>query len=206
MVASYTKLLARRYQNHLDTDAHQYIAFAVEGAVRMQQLLTDLLTYSRVGSGALELRSIATEKVLEDVLINLKVAIEEAGATITHDPLPLVMADDVQLMQLLQNLIANAIKFRGSAKPQIHVGAESRETEWIFTVRDNGIGIEPAYFERIFVIFQRLHTRDEYPGTGLGLALCKKIVERHRGRIWVESTVGKGSIFFFTLPKANELR
>jgi len=203
MIASYTKLLARRYGERLDSDAKEYIQFSVDGAVRMQDLLQDLLAYSRVNSRAMPLAPTDGGEALADVLANLKLAIEEAGAVVTHDPLPTVMADATQLRQLLQNLIANALKFRGTEKPRIHVSARTSEgspqPEWILSVRDNGIGIEPSYFERIFVIFQRLHTRDEYPGTGLGLALCKKIVERHGGRIWVESTPRQGSTFFFTL-------
>jgi PAS domain S-box-containing protein len=213
-IASYTRLLARRYGTQLDSAAAEYIQFSVDGALRMQELLNDLLEYSRVNTRAQPLEAVDAEKVLADVCANLKLAIEEAGAIVTHDRLPVVMADATQLMQLLQNLIANAIKFRGPRRPAVHVGARPvgfppvdgrapHSPEWMFSVEDNGIGIEPAYYERIFVIFQRLHTRDEYPGTGLGLALCKKIVERHGGRIWVESTLGRGSKFFFTLAGAT---
>jgi PAS domain S-box-containing protein len=209
-VASYTQLLARRYGERLDNDAKQFIQFSVQAAKRMQALLQDLLAYGRVSRRATPLSRVDSDKVLADVLANLKIAIEEAGALVTHDPLPTVMADPTQLMQLLQNLVANAIKFRGTDQPRIHVSAGatpaaegSVESQWTFLVKDNGMGIEPRYFERIFLIFQRLHTRDEYPGTGLGLALCKKIVERHGGRMWVESSPGNGSTFLFTLPSAK---
>ena len=167
----------------------------------MQQLINDLLEFSRVGTRAKELKPTACEDVLSQVLQNLKVAIAECQAVVTHDPLPTIMGDEIQLMQLFQNLIANAIKFRREEPPKVHVSAEHREKEWIFSVRDNGIGMEPEYFDRIFMIFQRLHSRSEYPGTGIGLAVCKKIADRHGGRIWVESTLGVGTTFYFTIPK-----
>lgn len=201
MVASYVQLLERRYVGRLDADAGEFIAYAVDGVKRMQALIDDLLTYSHVGTKAKPFEAADFEIVLEQALANLKVAVEEAGAVVTHDPLPTVWADEVQVLMLFQNLIANALKFRGGRRPAIHVGAKERNGEWLFGVRDNGIGIEPQHAERIFVIFQRLHTREEYPGTGLGLAICKKIVERHGGRIWVESQPGQETTFFFTLPK-----
>ena len=204
MVSSYMQLLERRYRGQLDADADEFIGYAVDGANRMRTMINDLLTYSRVGTRGKPFQPTSGETILDHALTNLKVAIEESEATITHDPLPVVMADGSQLLQLLQNLIDNAIKFRGDELLRIHIGAERQESEWVFSVSDNGIGIDPQYYERIFVIFQRLHTREEYPGTGMGLATCKKIVERHGGRIWVESAPGKGSTFYFTIPVIGE--
>jgi PAS domain S-box-containing protein len=201
MIASYVQLLARRYKGKLDADADDFIAYAVDGASRMQRMINDLLAYSRVGTRGKPFEPTDCQAVLDQVLANLKVAIEESSAMITHDPLPMVMADESQMAQLFQNLINNAIKFRGEASPRVHISAEQKEKDWVFSVRDNGIGIDPQYHERIFMIFQRLHDRGEYPGTGMGLAICKKIVERHGGRIWVESELGKGSIFYFTISK-----
>jgi PAS domain S-box-containing protein len=201
MVASYVQLLARRYEGKLDADADDFITYAVDGASRMQRMINDLLAYSRVGTRGKPFQPTDCQAVLDQVLVNLKVSIEESGAMITHDPLPMVMADESQMAQLFQNLINNAIKFRGKASPQIHISAEQKEKDWVFSVRDNGIGIDPQYYERIFMLFQRLHDRGEYPGTGMGLAICKKIVERHSGRIWVESEPGKGSTFYFTISK-----
>jgi signal transduction histidine kinase len=200
MVASYTQLLARRYKSKLDSDADEFIGYAVDGANRMQRLINDLLAYSRVTAQGKVLERVDCNGLLEEMLSNLRVAIEESRAVVTHDPLPTVMADGRQLGQLFQNLIGNAIKFRGEEPPIVHVSAERRMGEWLFSVRDNGIGVDPQYAERIFVIFQRLHNREEYPGTGIGLAICKKIVERHGGRIWVESQVDQGATFHFTLP------
>jgi PAS domain S-box-containing protein len=200
MVASYVKLLDRRYGDKLDQDAKEFIGYAVEGSTRMQQLINDLLTYSRVGTRGNPFGPVDLEAVFAGVLDNLKVSIQESSATVTHDPLPTVQADDLQMLQLFQNLVSNAIKFRGEEPPRVHVSAVRRGNDWQFTVRDNGIGIDPDYFNRIFIIFSRLHTRAEYPGSGIGLAICKKIVERHGGRIWVESTPGKGSAFTFTIP------
>jgi signal transduction histidine kinase len=200
MVTSYTQLLARRYQGKLDSDASEFIAFAVDGAKRMQQLISDLLAYSRVGTNGKDFEQTDTELVVERALANLRSAIDESGAAVTRGPLPTVMADGTQLGQLFQNLIGNAIKYRNERAPEVHIGAERRDGEWQFSVRDNGIGIDPQYAERIFVIFQRLHTKAEYPGTGIGLGISKKIVERHGGRIWVESQPGEGSTFRFTLP------
>ena len=200
MVSSYTQLLARRYRGKLDSDADEFIGYAVDGANRMQTLINDLLAYSRVTAQGKVFERVDCNGLLEEVLSNLRVADEQNRAVVTHDPLPTVMADRGQLGQLFQNLIGNAIKFRGEEPPQIHVSAEQRTGEWLFSVRDNGIGVGPQYAERIFVIFQRLHNREEYPGTGIGLAICKKIVERHGGRIWVVSHTGQGATFHFTLP------
>jgi len=205
IVSSYVQLLARRYQGKLDQDADEFIGFAVEGANRMKSLITDLLAYSRVGTRGKELAPVEMEDALERATRNLRLAIQDSGAIIAHDDLPVVLADQVQMTQLLQNLIGNAIKFRGSKAPRIHVGVRRRDERWLFFVRDNGIGIDPQYAERIFVIFQRLHNRDEYPGTGIGLAICRKIVERHGGEIWVESKPGNGATFYFTLQPAEHL-
>jgi signal transduction histidine kinase len=203
MVTSYLQLLERRYHGQLDADADEFIQFAVDGAQRMHELIRDLLAYSRVGTLGGPFVPVDCERVFGQVLDNLKVAIRESEATVTCDPLPAVMADPIQLGQLFQNLIGNAIKFRGQRSPEIHVSATRHDGDWLISVRDNGIGIEAQYAERIFVIFQRLHTREEYPGTGIGLAVCKRIVERHGGRIWVESQPGQGATFSFTIPSAN---
>ena len=199
MVASFTQLLAKRYRGKLDADADEFIGFAVDGATRMQRLLNDLLAYSRVGTRSKPFVAIDCDSVLSDALANLKPAIEESGAVITHEPLPIVRGDEVQLIQLFQNLIGNAVKFHGQEPLQVHISAKLKDGDWVFAVRDNGIGIAPEQQERIFLIFQRLHHRSEYPGTGIGLALCQRIVERHGGRIWVESEVGKGATFYFTI-------
>ncbi len=201
MVASYTQLLARRYQGKLDEDADEFIGFAVDGARRMQELINDLLTYSRVGTRAPQLESVDVGQMVDQVVSDLAAAIEESGASVTHDDLPTLQADPTQLRQLFQNLIANAIKFhRPGQAPSVQVFAAREDRAWNFSVTDNGIGIEPQYLDRIFVLFQRLHTRADYPGTGIGLAICKKIVERHGGRIRVESEPGVGTTFQFTLP------
>ena len=200
MVSSYMELMKRRYEGKLDSDADEFIGFAVDGANRMQTLINDLLAFSRAGTRGKPLTPTDCTFVLEQVLMNLEVAIDERGAVVTHDPLPTVMADDSQLAQVFQNLIGNAIKFRGEEPPHIHIAAEQKSDEWVFSVADNGIGIDPESFDRIFEIFQRLHGRDEYSGTGIGLAVCKKIVERHGGRMWVESEPGKGATFYFTIP------
>ncbi|MDJ0618724.1 MAG: PAS domain-containing protein [Calothrix sp. MO_192.B10] len=249
MVTSYLQLLERKYKGQLDSKADQFIGYAVDGARRMQTLINDLLSYSRVSTRAQPFQKVDCEKILSVAIANLKIAIEESGAVITHDaPLPEVMGDKTQIAQLLQNLIGNAIKFCGEETPQIHIGCvrgdeeeegrsegvmegrsdgvkegsrggvsppglalktsyelSSNQPEWLFWVSDNGIGIESQYRDRIFVIFQRLHTRDKYSGTGIGLAICKKIVERHGGRIWVESEPGQGTTFFFTIPCPTEM-
>jgi signal transduction histidine kinase len=199
-VAGCVQLLQQRYQGQLDSRADTLIAHAVDGAVRMHTLINDLLAYSRVNSRGRRFELVDCSAVLNDALAGFEVAIKESGAVVTHGALPTVMADRLQLAQLFQNLLSNAIKFRGEQPPNIHVGVEYSAAEWRFAVRDNGIGIESAYREQIFVIFQRLHTRRQYPGTGIGLAICKRIVERHGGRIWVESEPEKGSTFFFTIP------
>ncbi|MDG2126249.1 MAG: CHASE domain-containing protein [Verrucomicrobiales bacterium] len=209
MVASYTQLLQRRYKDKLDEEANEFIGYSVDGAKRMQKLIEDLLAYSRVGTRGKPLQAIDPTQPLEDALANLKLALEEAGTNVVVDEgLPEVMADVTQLTQLVQNLLSNAIKFqKGGGSSEIHIGAkvvkEGFREMVEFFVRDNGIGIEEQFYERIFVIFQRLHTREEFAGTGIGLALCKKIIERHGGRIWVKSTVGVGTTFFFTLQKAG---
>jgi PAS domain S-box-containing protein len=200
IVASYNQLLARRYRGKLDQDADEFIAFSVNGVIRMQRLISDLLAYSRVGTRGREFGPVALDKALAAALENLAQAIADAQAEVTHDALPDIPGDQGQLTQLLQNLIGNAVKFHGPAAPRVHLGARQSGADWIFAVSDNGVGIEPQYFERIFVIFQRLHSIQKYPGTGIGLALCKKIVERHGGRIWVESALGQGTTFFFALP------
>lgn len=200
MVSSYTQLLAKRYQGKLDETADEFIAYAVDGAHRMQVLINDLLTYSRITTRGKPFEPVHCEVVLSHVLTNLKVAIEESGAQISYGPLPKIIADSTQLEQLFQNLISNAIRFRRDESPRINIKAEQKEDDWLFSVRDNGIGIDPEYHDRIFVIFRRLHNRSKYSGNGIGLALCKKIVERHGGKIWVESQIDKGSIFNFTIP------
>ena len=199
MVTSYLQLLERRYKPLLDEEALQFIDFAVQGAARMRMLIKDLLTYSRVDTQGIPLAPVDAGAVLESVLRNLKVAIEESGALISHGAMPTVMADATQLGQVFQNLIANAIKFRGPNAPLIHIEATKPGLQWVFSVRDNGIGIEPRFFERIFVIFQRLHSQDEHEGTGIGLAVCNRIIARHGGQIWVESKPDEGSAFFFSL-------
>jgi len=206
MVASFVQLLGERYRGQLDRDADDFIAFAVEGATRMQMLINDLLEYSRVDRFGRPPEPTDAEEVLERTLHDMELTIAESGATITYDPLPTVMADDMQLEQVFQNLIGNAIKFHGAEPPRIHISASAMPPEpdgrrfWRFSVRDNGIGIDPQFHERIFRIFQRLHSRQKYEGTGIGLAVCKRVIERHGGRIWVESELGKGSTFHFTLP------
>jgi PAS domain S-box-containing protein len=200
MVSSYVQLLARRYKGKLDADADDFINYAVDGASRMQTMINDLLAYSRVGTRRKPPEPTDSQMAVSRAIAILQRTIEEKGAVVTSDPLPTVMADPAQLVQVFQNLISNAIKFHGNEPPHIHVSAEKRPDEWLFSVRDNGIGIEPQYHERIFVMFQRLHTREEYPGTGIGLAICKRIVEQHGKRIWVESEPGHGATFHFTMP------
>jgi PAS domain S-box-containing protein len=204
MVASYTQLLAKRYKGRLDSDADEFIAYAVDGCNRMQGLIQDLLAYSRAGTNGKELLKISSEKTLKDALANLRATIEESGAVVTHDALPAITTDDAQLALVFQNLVGNAIKYHGPEVPHVHVSAtKNGGKEWIFSVRDNGMGIDPQYFERIFILFQRLHGRTEFKGTGIGLAICKKILERLGGRIWVESQPEKGSTFHFALPERD---
>lgn len=200
MVSSYMQLFSRRYKGKLDADADEFIAYAVDGATRMQRLISDLLMYSRVGNKGKEPQPTDCNTIINNALDNLQEALRESCAEIHVLPMPIIMGDDVQLTQLFQNLIGNAVKFRGVEPPRVSVGAEPHGNYWLFSVRDNGIGIETTNYERIFQIFQRLHSRTSYPGTGIGLAVCKKIVERHGGKIWVESESGKGTTFFFTIP------
>jgi PAS domain S-box-containing protein len=204
MVGSYVQLLGRRYQGKLDADADRFIAFALDGSVRMKRLIDDLLAFSRVGTRGVAPAPVDAGAALDAALTHLSLSIAESNALVTRDALPTVLADPGQLQHLFLNLVSNAIKFRGAEPPQVHVSAAAVDDGWRFSVRDNGIGISPEYFERIFVIFQRLHARTEYPGTGIGLAIAKKIVERHSGRIWLESEPGRGATFFFTLPQRQE--
>lgn len=201
MVASYVQLFERKYKGHLDAQADKYIFFAVDGVKRMQKLIEGLLAYSRVARGA-QFTPIEVNKAFDLALSNLAAAVTESNAEITRDDLPVVLGDETQLAQVFQNLLGNALKFRKpGTPPRVHVSVNPQGREWIFAVRDNGIGIDARYADRIFLIFQRLHSREEYPGTGIGLSLCKRIIERHGGRIWVESEQGQGSVFFFTIPK-----
>jgi signal transduction histidine kinase len=200
MVATYTQLLAERYQGKLDANADKYIHYAVDGALRMQILVQDLLAFSRVGRQGKDVKVNDCNEIVKAALKNLQASIEESGAQVVCSRLPSVVADGSLLLQVFQNLIGNAIKFRGSQPAVIHLNAEKQGREWIFSVADNGIGIAPEYAEMVFVIFKRLHTREEYPGSGIGLAICKKIIEEHGGRIWVESQTGRGAAFKFTIP------
>jgi signal transduction histidine kinase len=195
------QILQERYKDQLNGEADEVIKHTVDGATRMQTLIDDLLTYSRLTTREAPLEATDCAQIVQEVLANLKSSIHESKAIITYDPLPVVKADSTQLLQVFQNLISNAIKYRSQRTPRIHLGVENKGNEWLFSVSDNGIGIAPQYADRIFRIFQRLHTRKEYSGTGIGLAVCKKIVERHGGRIWIESELEEGSTFFFTLPK-----
>ena len=204
MVSSYLQLLERRYKSQLDDDADKFIGYAVDGAIRMKTLINDLLAYSRITTRGKPIEWTNCEQVLTEAIANLEVPIRENEAQITHGPLPNVMSDSGQLRQVFQNLIGNALKYRGEETPQIYVEAERNHNVWQFSVRDNGIGIDPQFAQRVFVIFQRLHTRDEYPGTGIGLAICKRIVERHGGTIWVESQIGQGATFSFTIPATED--
>jgi PAS domain S-box-containing protein len=204
MVASYVQLLARRYQGQLDEEADQFINFAVDGAMRMQKLIQDLLTFSRVGTRGRVFQPLDLGKILDQARENLQLAIQENDAKISFDRLPVVFGDESELVQLFQNLLDNSLKFRGVASPEIHLSAQMDNRRWLITIRDNGIGIDAKYFERIFLVFQRLHGREHYPGTGIGLAICKKIVERHGGQIWVGTQPGPGAAFHFTLPAGEQ--
>ena len=200
MVASYTQLLEKRYKDKLDTDAKEFIHFAVDGALRMQKLINDLLSYSLVSTRQKPVKPTDCNSVLGQVIANLSVTIEQNNDIITNDDLPTVMADESQMQELFKNLVGNAIKFRSVHAPRVHISAKQNGNKWLFSVQDNGLGIDPQYKDKIFLIFQRLHSKEEYPGTGIGLALCKRIVEHHGGKIWFDSDVGKGSTFYFTLP------
>ncbi len=204
MVANYTQLFAEQYRGKLDEQAEKYIHYAVDGATRMQAMIQDLLAFSRVGRAESGFQEIDLNAAVKLALENLQPAIKESGAVVKCDSLPMLKAHRIQMVQLFQNLIGNAIKFRGNQPPLIQIGAEQKNGEWIFSAKDNGIGIAVEYSEIIFAIFQRLHTRSEYPGNGIGLAICKKIIERHGGRIWVESKEGQGSTFKFTLAAGTE--
>ena len=204
MISSYTQLLARRYKDKLDSDANEFIGFAVDGAVRLQALINSLLTYSRVGRRGNPFTEVDCHNVVAEAIVNLKAAVEESGASIETDDMPVIKGDEMQLVQLFQNLIGNSIKFRSDESPQIKISARLEDSKWVFSISDNGIGIDPQYRDRIFVIFQRLHPREKYEGTGMGLAICKKIVERHGGKIWFESAPGSGTTFFFAIPTSKE--
>ncbi len=210
-VASYTQLLARRYQGRLDADADEFIGYVVEGVTRMQQLIRDLLSYARIGAADADMEQVDTGALVDQVIADLSQALGESGATVTRGDLPVVLANASQLRQVFQNVIANAIKFQRDEPLRVEVtahrtgvagtaGGRDAADEWRFDISDNGIGVASEYAERIFVIFQRLHRREDYPGSGIGLAICKRIVERHGGRIWVESSPGQGATFSFTLP------
>jgi light-regulated signal transduction histidine kinase (bacteriophytochrome) len=201
MIALYSEMLERQYTGRLDAEADRYIRFVINGAHRMEMLLKDLLAYSQAGSAAGPAAPVNCASVMEKVLLNLKAAVEENQAKVSWDRLPVVEADEIRLVQLLQNLVSNAIKYRSAEPPGVRVAAQQREYDWLFSVEDNGIGIRPEYSQQVFGIFKRLHGHT-YPGTGIGLAICQRIVERYGGRIWVESTLGKGSKFCFTLPPA----
>jgi PAS domain S-box-containing protein len=204
MVASFTQLLANRYKGRMDADADEFITYAVDGCKRMQGLIQDLLVYSRAGTDGKGLQETSSEKALQEALTNLQAAVDESRAILSHDSLPVLQSDQTQLAQVFQNLVGNAIKYRGAEVPRVHISAKQNEgNEWVFSVRDNGLGIDPKYFEKIFILFQRLHGRQEFRGTGIGLAICKKIVERMGGRIWVESLPTKGSTFYFALPETG---
>ncbi len=206
MVAFYTQLLAKRYKGRLDSDADEFIGFALDGATRMSDLIKSLLAFSRVSTRKPELAPIDSEAIFGESLELLRLAVSESHATVTHDPLPVVTADASQLRQVFQNLVGNAIKFRGERPPSIAVSAREEEAAWHFSVQDDGIGIEPQYFDNIFTIFQRLHTKEEYEGSGVGLAICRRIMEQHKGQIWVESQPGAGATFHFTIPKHHQLQ
>jgi light-regulated signal transduction histidine kinase (bacteriophytochrome) len=202
-IAGFVKLLEKRYKGKFDEKADEYFEYVTDGVIRMQALIKDLLEYSRVGTRGKAFTPENCTQAVEQALSNLRSTVENTGSKITCDTLPVVMADVSQLSRLFQNLIGNAMKFCNRKPPKVHISAKQKGDDWVFSVKDNGIGIDPKHFERIFAIFQRLHTREEYEGTGIGLSLCKKIVERHGGRIWVESAVGKGATFFFTIPAGH---
>ncbi len=200
MITSFLQLLERRYANKLDHDANEFIDFAVEGAKRLDNMINDLLEYSKITNKEKEFVPLKLENVLEEALMNLIVQIEESKAVITYDPLPTVNGDEKLLVMLFQNIIANAIKYRRNEIPKIHISSKKEDEKYIISIKDNGIGIDPKHLTRIFTIFQRLHRNDEYEGTGIGLAIVENIVHQHGGQIWVESEIGKGSTFYFTIP------
>jgi light-regulated signal transduction histidine kinase (bacteriophytochrome) len=205
VVTGYLDLIARRYQGKLDEKADIFIHFAVDAVKRMDTLITELLNYSRLATSDASFTSVDTNQVFEEAVSNLDVAISDSGAVITRDDLPTLTGAHTLLVQLFQNLLGNAVKFtKPGIAPEIHVSIAKKQRQWVFAVRDKGIGIEPKYFERIFAIFQRLHTREEFAGTGIGLAMCKRIIERHHGRMWLESTPGEGATFFFSLPAGDK--
>jgi light-regulated signal transduction histidine kinase (bacteriophytochrome) len=206
MVSSYVQLLARRYQDKLDSDANEFIGFAVDGVNRMQRLIDDLLAYSRAGTAEYRFGPVDVDDLVRDTLVGMQTTVGETGAAVAAADLPEVWGDEGQLRQLFQNLIGNGIKFRAEDPPRVEVSAERQERAWLFRVSDNGIGIDPRHAERIFSVFKRLHGRDEYPGSGIGLSICKRIVERHHGRIWVERSPAGGSSFCFTIPDREEQR
>jgi PAS domain S-box-containing protein len=203
MITSFLQLLQKKYADTLDDDANEFINFAVDGAKRLDLLINDLLEFSRIGSQERELNYLNSEKILELVLINLKPLIQNNNVKITHDPLPSIYANDQQIVQLFQNLISNAIKYRSEENPEIHISSNKLDNEYVFSVKDNGIGIDKKHLEQIFTIFQRLHTQGKYAGTGIGLAISEKIVQQHHGKIWAESELGKGTTFYFTLSDRN---
>ena len=203
MITSFLQLLQKRYAADLDEDANDFIDFAVEGAKRMNIMINDLLEYSRIGSAERKFEYLQSEKILETVQKNLKPLIDENNAIINHDPLPLIYANEQMMIQLFQNLIGNAIKYRSKETPKIHISSENVDDEYIFAIKDNGIGIDKKYLEKIFTIFQRLHSREEYDGTGIGLAISQRILQKHHGKIWAESELGRGTTFFFTIPNRN---
>lgn len=205
MVSNFMKLIQQRYKGALDENADKWIDSAVAGSNRMGEMIDNLLDYSRVGTKGKPFEKIESESLLKQALMNLGVAVQESGAQVTYDALPIVTVDKSQIIRLFQNLIDNAIKFCGDKSPRIHISAKRAGTEWVFSIRDNGIGIDPQFADRIFVIFQRLHAASEYPGSGIGLSVSRRIVERHGGRIWVESQPGKGATFFYSLPIRGEV-
>jgi light-regulated signal transduction histidine kinase (bacteriophytochrome) len=200
MITSFLQLLQRRYEHQLDSDAHEFIQFAVDGATRMQEMVNDLLAYSRIERKTGKFEDVNTEDILKQITFDSRLLIEENNADISYDNLPVVRADYPQMVQVFQNLLSNSIKYNDQERPKIHISAEKRDNDWVFKVEDNGIGIDPKHGERVFKIFQRLHARDEYDGTGIGLAIVKRIIERHGGVIWYDSQPGQGATFYFNIP------
>ena len=203
MITSFLQLLERRYKDKLDNDANEFIEFAVNGAKRLDYMINDLLEYSRVANRTREFNNVNVNKVIEQTILNLKSSIDDNSTEITYDPLPTLLGDEQLMILLFQNLISNSIKYRREEIPKINISATKEENQYLFTVKDNGIGMSPEHLEKIFTIFQRLHTKDEYEGTGIGLAIAQKIVHQHAGEIWAESELGKGSTFYFTIPIKN---